>query len=189
MTVRRSLILLCLVPLSALLSACGDRGGKSTVADSEAFYVRAGQLTYQVQISRALNPYSTEDKGYLAGLPAGTTPPAADEEWFAVFVWAKNFSHHAHTTISTSSFDIVDTQGNTYYPVALDPSANPYAWTSMTLQPNDQEPALNSTAYFGPTQGQELLFKINDSAYSNRPLTLEMHASGQASPSTVSLDL
>ena len=44
-------------------------------------------------------------------------------------------------------------------------------------------------AYYGPTQGGELLFRINDSAYSNRPLTLEIHAAGQAQPSMISLDL
>jgi hypothetical protein len=42
---------------------------------------------------------------------------------------------------------------------------------------------------FGPTQGSELLFKINTSAYANRPLTLEIHAPGQTVPSAVTLDL
>ncbi|HEV3053635.1 MAG TPA: hypothetical protein VGX45_03195 [Solirubrobacteraceae bacterium] len=189
MRARRSLILASLLPLAVVLSACGARGGQSTVADTGAFYVRAGALTYQVQISRALNPYSVEDKGYLAGLPAGTPAPGPNEEWFGVFMWAQNFTQHAHVTVSPASFDIVDTQGNTYYPIQLNPSVNPYAWTSMILQPNDQEPVPNSTAAFGPTGGGELLFKINDTAYSNRPLTLQIRAPGQASPSTVSLDL
>jgi hypothetical protein len=184
---RRSLILICLLPLAAILSACGARGGISTIGDTEAFYVRAGQLTYQVQLSRELNPYSVEDKGYLQGLPPGTTPPKPDEEWFAVFLWAKNNSHHAQTT--TDSFDMVDTQGNTYYPLTLNASLNPYAWTTEKLPPNGTEPVPDSTASFGPTQGQELLFKINDSAYSNRPLLLQIHAAGQAQPSIVTLDL
>ncbi len=187
MRARRPLILLCVLPLAAILSACGARGGISTVGDSEAFYVRAGQLTYQVQISRELNPFSVEDKGYLQGLPAGTAPPTTDEEWFGVFLWAKNNTHHAQTT--TDSFDIVDTQGNIYYPLSLSASVNPYAWTSMTLQPGGTEPVPDSTAAFGPTQGQELLFKINVSAYSNRPLLLQIHAAGQPKPSTVTLDL
>jgi hypothetical protein len=172
------------------LSACGARGGKSTVGDSEAFYVRVGQLTYQVQISRVLNPYSAEDHEYLAGLPAGTPEDAGPSDaWFGVFVWAKNFTHHAHVTTPPTAFDIVDTQGNTYYPLPLNPSVNPYAWTSMTLQPQATEPPPDSTASFGPTQGAELLFKINDTAYANRPLTLYIHVPGQAQPSSVSLDL
>ena len=189
MRVRRSLILASLLPLAVVLSACGARGGQSTVADTGAFYVRAGALTYQVQVSRALNPYTVKDKGYLAGLPAGTTAPQPTQLWFGVFVWAQNFTHHAHVTLSPASFDIVDTQGNTYYPIQLNPGVNPYAWTSMTLQPNDTEPVPNSTAAFGPTGGGELLFKISNSAYSNRPLTLQIHAPGQATPSTVLLDL
>ncbi len=169
------------------LSACGARGGKSTTADLEGFYVRAGQITYQVQLSRQLNPYSTEDKTYLTGLPAGTTPPSKNEMWFAVFLWAKNQGDTPATT--TNSFDITDTQGTTYYPIPLNPSVNPYAWTAQLLQPLGTEPAPDSAASFGPTQGGELLFKMNDSAYSNRPLTLNIHAAGQSSPSTVTLDL
>jgi hypothetical protein len=60
------------------------------------------------------------------------------------------------------------------------------------LKPLGTEPAPDSTAYFGPTQGAELLFKLSDSAYSNRPVTLEIHppaGSNQDHPSTVSLDL
>ena len=34
-------------------------------------YVDAGPITYQLQISRQLNQYATEDSQYLAGLPAG----------------------------------------------------------------------------------------------------------------------
>jgi hypothetical protein len=71
----------------------------------------------------------------------------------------------------------------------VDANLNPYAWTAQTLQPLGTEPAPDTTASFGPTQGAELLFKLNISAYSNRPLTLEIHAAGQAKPAVVSLDL
>jgi hypothetical protein len=175
--------------LAASLSACGARGGQSTVADNEGFYVRAGQITYQVELSRQLNPYSVEDKGYLAGLPTGTTPPKSDEMWFAVFLWAKNQSKTSATTISPSSIDITDTQGQIYRPVSINPSVNPYVWTPQLLRPLGTEPAPDSPASFDATQGAELLFKINVSAYANRPLTLNLHAAGQPRPSTVTLDL
>ena len=185
MSARRLLILACSLPLALGVAACGHKEAHPTVADNEGFYVDAGPITYQVQLSRELNPYNVEDHGYLSGV--STTPPKPDEEWFAVFLWAKNQTNAVHVT--SDSFDIVDTQGNTYYPVAINSQVNPYAWTSMALKPNGTEPVPDSTAYFGPTQGGELLFKINTSAYSNRPLTLEIHAPGQANPSTVSLDL
>ncbi len=182
----RRLFLIGMLLLAAItLGACGHKQGDPTTADTEGPYVRAGQVTYQVQLSRQLNQYSTEDKGYLAGFSG--PPPTAAQEWFAVFLWAKNETHTNQTT--TDSFDIVDTQGNRYHPVALNPSLNPYAWTSQTLRPLGIEPPPDSTASFGPTQGGLVLFKLGDAIYSNRPLTLEIFAPGQAKPSTISLDL
>jgi hypothetical protein len=165
-------------------AACG-RIAHPTTADNEGVYVDAGPLSYQVQISRQLNPFNIEDKGYLSGVSAPA--PGKNEEWFAVFLWAKNETHSNYVT--STSFDIVDTQGTKYYPVSINSGINPYAWTAQTLKPLGTEPAPDSTAYFGPTQGGELLFKLNNSVYSNRPLTLEIFAPGQARPSSVSLDL
>jgi len=174
------------------LGACGNKQAHPHVAApggtaASGFYVDAGPITYQVQISRELSPYSVEDREYLAGLPAGTSPPTPDEEWFGVFLWAKNQTGSAQTT--TDTFDIVDTQGSKYYPIPLNPGVNPFAWTAQTLQPSGTEPAPDSPASFGPTQGGELLFKLNTTVYANRPLTLEIYAPGQAVPATVSLDL
>ncbi len=166
------------------LSACGEQS-HPTYADTEGFYVDAGPITYQVQISRQLNQYSTEDSGYLAGVT--DAKPAPDQAWFAVFLWAKNQTKHAAMT--SDSFDLVDTQGIKYHPIQINSQVNQLAWTPQTLQPGGTEPAPDSLASFGPTQGQELLFKINNSAYSNRPLALEIYAKGQSKPSRVSLDL
>jgi hypothetical protein len=166
------------------LSACGQIS-HPTSADNEGVYVDAGPVTYQVQLSRQLNPYATEDRAYLTGV--STSTPNASEEWFAVFLWAHNSTHSNQTT--SDSFDIVDTQGTKYYPVPIKSQLNPFAWTSQTLAPKAVEPTPGSVASFGPTQGKLLLFKLNDSIYSNRPLTLEIHAAGQSQPSTISLDL
>jgi hypothetical protein len=188
---RRFRILVGALATAAVLSACGARGSQSTVGDANntGFYVRGGQLTYQVQISRELNPYATEDRAYLAGVPAGTPAPGANELYFAVFMWAKNFTKSAHETVSANDFDIVDTQGNTYYPIALNPGLNQLAWTQTRLGPQASEPGIDSPASNDPAQGSELLFKLNDSIYANRPLTLEIHVPGQAEPSTISIDL
>lgn len=183
--VRRLLILTGAVLLTVALGACGNKQSHPTSADTEGPYVDAGPLSYQVQVSRYLNPFSTEDRGYLAGVTApGPTP---SQEWFAVFMWAKNETHSNQTT--SDSFDIVDSQGNRYYPVPLNPSLNPYAYSAQTLRPQGTEPITDSTASFGPTQGAELLFKLDTTVNSNRPLTLEIHAPGQSTPSSISLDL
>jgi len=165
-------------------TACGQIA-HPTSSDNEGVYVDAGPLTYQVQISRELNPFNIEDKEYLSGVTAPA--PAPDQEWFAVFLWAKNETHSDHVT--TNSFDIVDTIGKKYYPIPINAAINPYAWTATALKPLDIYPKPDSTAYFGPTQGGELLFKLNNSIYSNRPLTLEIYAAGQKHPTTVTLDL
>jgi hypothetical protein len=185
---RRYWILACVAAMALGLAACGwESHPESADANNNGGYVDAGPITYQLQVSRQLNPYATEDSQYLTGLPAGTPQPKPDEMWYGVFLQAKNQSDHTATT--TDSFDIKDTQGNIYHPIALNASENPYAWTSVPLAPSAVEPGQDTTASFGPTQGRLLLFKLPTQVYSNRPLTLQINAQGQESPSTISLDL
>ena len=49
-----------------------QQGGDRTSAETEGIYLDLGDLKYQVQISRCLNPADTEDSSYLRGLPAGS---------------------------------------------------------------------------------------------------------------------
>jgi hypothetical protein len=181
---RRPALAGCAAALVLGLGACGQLS-HPTNADSEGVYVDAGPITYQVQLSRQLNPFNVEDRVYLSGQDA--SPPSPSELWFAVFMWAENQS--SANAATTDTFDIVDTQGHKYYPIPLNPHVNPFAWTSEDLRPNGQQPTPGSIAFYGPAQGGELLFKLNNSIYSNRPLTLEIHAPGVAKPSSVSLDL
>src|SRR5205823_2164511 len=101
-------------------------------------YVDAGKMTYQLQISRELNQYSVEDSQYLKGLPAGTPEPKPNQIWYGVFLMAKNQTDQPVRV--TDRFDIVDTQGNVYTPINVDPSLNPYAWRPLDLLPSGTEP-------------------------------------------------
>jgi hypothetical protein len=187
-SVRRFWILFCALALAIGLAACGqEREPVST--ENDGVYIDAGPITYQLQVSRELNQYGTEDREYLIGLPSGDTATGltASQMWYGVFLWAKNQTDQAHP--STDRFVIVDTQGDRYYPVALDSSINQYAWTSQLLQPGATQPTPGSTAYYGPTQGGLLLFKLPTTVYANRPLTLLIYAPGQAQPSQIALDL
>ncbi|HEX8976183.1 MAG TPA: hypothetical protein VF781_06690 [Solirubrobacteraceae bacterium] len=186
---RRLWTAACAVTLAFGVAACGHKQAHPTLADANnnGGYVDAGPITYQLEISRVLNPYATEDSQYIRGLPAGTTAPTPDEQWYGVFLWAKNQTQQPHVT--TDNFAVVDTQGNTYYPVKLNPAVNPYAWTPQRLAPRQTEPGPDTTASSGPTQGQLLLFKIGNSAYANRPLTLEILGAGNQKLGTISLDL
>jgi hypothetical protein len=186
---RRFWIVACTLALAVGLAACGHKEAHPTVADANnnGGYVDAGPISYQLQVSRVLNQYGTEDSQYVKGLAPGTPPLTATQEWYGVFVWAKNQTSKPQTT--TSNFEIVDTQGNKYLPIKLNTAENPYSWTSQTLQPLAVEPGPDTTASFGPTQGGLLLFKINTSAYANRPLTLYILGSSNQRLASISLDL
>jgi hypothetical protein len=172
---RRLWIIVCALGVAIGLAACGQVA-QPTSALNNGVYVDAGPITYQLQISRELNPFAVEDKQYLIGLPSGSTGPTANQLWYGVFLWAKNQTDRAQPT--AGSFDIVDSNGDHFYPVKLNSELNGYAWTQQTLGPAGIEPGPNTTASFGPTQGGLLLFKLPTSVYSNRPLTLQIHAPG-----------
>jgi hypothetical protein len=177
------------VTLAIGIAACGHATSHPASADANnnGGYVVAGPVTYQLQISRVLNQYNNEDSQYVRGLPAGTTALTPDQQWYGVFLWAKNQTQQPQTT--TDNFVVVDTQGNKYYPIKLNTAENPYAWTSESLAPLQTEPKPDSTASFGPTQGGLVLFKISNSAYSNRPLTLWILGSSGQKEASISLDL
>jgi len=179
--------LVCVLGLTLGLAACGKTNTPPT-AENDGVYVTAGPVTYQLQISRELNQYDTEDRQYVAGLPSGMSSSLAPNQlWYGVFLWAKNQTKRSQTT--SDNFDIVDSAGDTYYPIKLNPALNPYAWTPESLPPGQTEPAPDTTASFGPTQGGLLLFKLNTSVYDNRPLTLQIKGPTGRVWASISLDL
>jgi hypothetical protein len=176
----------CALGLAFGVAACGQ------VADppsdlNNGVYVFVGPITYQLQVSRELNPYAIEDRQYLAGLPSGEGSLTPDQLWYGVFLWAKNQTHSPQTT--ASKFSIVDSSGDVYHPINLNAQLNGYAWTPQVLQPSGIQPAPNTTASFGPTGGALLLFKLPNSIYSNRPLTLNIYPPNGGAPGQISLDL
>jgi len=156
------------------------------LADGAEPYFWAGRVTYQVQVSRQLNPFDSYDVQYLSGVRRAQSI-RSDQLWFGVFLWAKNQSGHYVET--ADKFRIIDSAGNVYYPTPLNPNLNPYAWTRETLAPNDIQPVADSAASDSSPGGALILFKLNQSVYSNRPLTLQVYAQGSTTPSNISLDL
>ena len=183
---RRVWTLLCALGLALGLGACGQTGQPTSVLNN-GVYVTAGPVTYQLQVSRELNPYLTEDSQYVTGLPVGAGVLGANQLWYGVFLWAKNQTNHPELT--AHNFDIVDSGDHHYFPLRLNPQLNGYVWTQQSLPPSGQEPKLNTTASFGPTQGGLLLFKLPTTVYSNRPLTLEIFPPAGGKTADISLDL
>jgi hypothetical protein len=173
--------------LAVTAAGCKSKTHDEASAENNGVYVNAGPVTYQLQVSRALNQYATEDSQYLAGLPAGAASLGPNQLWYGVFLWAKNQQKVPEKT--ATNFVLIDTEGNHYYPVPLNRALNPYVWTSQTLNPGGIEPGPDTTASFGPTQGELLLFKLNTSVYDNRPLTLEILGPTRRVWGSISLDL
>lgn len=166
----RPLLCLLAIALSLGLSACAERGPQVDAKD-EGLYIDAGPLTYQVQISRELNPADIEDRSYFAGLPVGTTPTTPQQEWFGVWLQVKN--EGKQSAQSAKNFRIVDTLGHAFTPTQLSP-ANPFAYQPLTLDPGAFQPAANSAARLSATQGTLVLFKLDANVSQNRPLIFEI---------------
>jgi hypothetical protein len=174
---RASLLVLLLVPVLAL-SACSDdshtrvtTGTYAGESGQNAPYLNVGPLIYEVQLSRELNPYDTEDATYLTGLTPAQRKLAPGEEWFAVFMQVYNESSVPHP--ATTNISISDTQENVYTPItpAL---TNEFAYRGGLLAPKGRIPALDTTAANSPTQGALLLFKIKIVSLDNRPIEIKI---------------
>jgi len=187
---RTPLLALAALLAGLTLAACGSGSTDPTThGDSEGAYVQAGRLVYQVEMSRELNPFNVEDREYLAGLSSGAAKPTATEEWFGVWVRVQNPTGTVEPR--ATDFRIVDTLGNSYKPVAL-PASNPTAYQPGNVATKDGQPVYpnpNSVAGSGSINGSMLLFKLSTSAYSNRPLELQIVPPGGGTASTVTLDL
>jgi len=185
--VSRRLVTLMLVALAAVaLGACGNKEERTLHGDTEGIYIDVGDLKYQVQISRVLNPTDREDRDYLVDLPADQQL-AADENWFAVFMRVENDSDKPER--ATNGYSIKDTQGNVYKPIAMGPK-NVFAYREAVLQPKDILPLPGSPAASSTIQGSMLLFKIPVANFQNRPLELRIPPPRGGGPTgTVDLDV
>jgi hypothetical protein len=184
---RRSLTLLLVALAALVVGACGNKEARTLHADTEGVYVDVGALSYQVQISRLLNPANAEDHGYLIDLPAGQRLGPSDQ-WFGVFMRVENGSHAAQR--AADRYEIVDTQDNVYRPIQMGPK-NVFAYRAETIGANQTLPLPDSPSGQNSIQGALLLFKIPVANFENRPLELRISPpAGTSSPvGTVDLDI
>ena len=179
--------LVLLVFAAAALAGCGNKEAIITSAETEGVYVDVAGLTYQVQLSRYLNPFDPEDEQYLEGLPEGIDPVLpSDETWFGVWMRVKNYSGGPLTP--TTTFKIVDTEGNEFRPVPLDVASNPFVYEPIPLHHAQVLPTPDSAASSGPIQGSLILFRLKTGSLQNRPLKLKIEQGGSQS-AEIDLDL
>jgi hypothetical protein len=182
---RRWIALLTVAVCALAAAGCGDKQAVTLHGDTEGTYVDVGPLKYQVQISRLLNPYDPEDKGYLIDLPASQKLGPKDQ-WFAVFMLVQNNGDKPQR--SADRYVIRDTQGNEFRPVTMG-TKNVFAYRQGQQVPGegvlplpDSPPGQNSI------QGSMLLFKIPVADFENRPLELEI-SSSTVPNTTATIDL
>lgn len=176
MSSLRPLVALALAALAAGLSACGGEAQDSSISkgETEGVYVDVGELKYQVQISRELNPGAiSEDRTFLSGIGEFDRSIDADETWFAVFVRIEN--HHDRPLEPARRFVIEDTEGNEYSPIAL-AEDNPFHYVLDAVPGGSVRPDPDSVAAQTSIGGLELLFKLKRRSLDDRPLILKIHS-------------
>jgi hypothetical protein len=159
------------------LAACGDSHTKVTTgtyageSGKNAPYLDVGPLKYQVQLSRQLNPANSEDSAYLAGLTPAQRLLLPGQQWFGVFMQVYNTNSHPAQAVPTMI--VTDTQGNVYTPLITAPT-NLFSYRGGVVPANSRLPEPGSPAFWMPTQGSLLLYKIRTASLDNRPLTLRI---------------
>lgn len=176
---HRLAALLAAVLATAGLSACGnhpDKSARIVRAETEGLYLDVGKLKYQVQVSRALNPYDAQDKAYLVGLPEDERELASDAVWFAIFLRVQNETDREQ--LPSAAIEIVDTQEQIFEPIGFE-ADNIFAYRSTEPIPAGEVlPLENTPAYEIPARGALLLFKLKNSTLDNRPLELKIEGRG-----------
>jgi hypothetical protein len=162
---------IALVLLAAIaLSACGNKEDLDKLGRDEAvregLKVEMGGLTYNVFITRQLNPKDHEDRDYYRG---GEAEP--NNTLYGVFLQVCNDG--AKALPSASEFTVTDTLGRVFYPTEL-PDDNLFAYRAAPVEPKDCIPVKNSAASNGPIAGSLLLFNLPLESTENRPLELKI---------------
>src|SRR3954451_329992 len=114
-------ILACALVLAALpgLTACNDAQQGVDAPAREGLAIEMGGVTYNVFITRELNPKITPDSAYVAD----EAPPG--QALYGIFLRACNVSKDRRGT--ASDFTVHDNQNNSFQPESL-PEDNQFAY-------------------------------------------------------------
>jgi len=159
---RRFVALLTLGVLVLPFAGCGAEEAETDVPEGEP--LELGELAFDVQITRFLNPDAADDSQYLEGAP----PLADGEQYLAVFMEVANEGEEPN--VVPYPFKIVDTRGVVYYQAEAE---NPFTLVAGTpIPPGERVPGAETPAANGPIEGSALLFPLTQQANEDRPLKL-----------------
>jgi hypothetical protein len=171
MALRRLTLAACVLVAAAPLglAACGEDEPGVDEPAREGLALELDGVTYNVFITRQLNPRVAPDWAYV------TEEPPPGETLYGVFIQACNHSDEPHETVE--NFVVKDNQENEFEPEEL-PVDNAFAYSPRTLEPDECIPEAGSVAQLGPTAGSMLLFQFSLETTENRPLELVMEGEG-----------
>src|SRR4051812_2593892 len=170
----RSAAIACAVAVLAggAMTGCGKRELKT---GREGQGIRVGGVTYNVYITRQLNPHDAEDSTYTAGIRA----EQPGFYFYGVFLTACNENDSGGEGFPPRDITIKDNAGDRFVPLPL-PRTNPFAYGVKPLAKQSCVPPAGSIASSAPTAGALLIFKLPVRAAEDRPLELEIQGGGQS---------
>jgi hypothetical protein len=172
------------VIFALVLAALGVAGCGSDLAKEadEGVPIQLGDLKFNVQETRSLNPSQADDKEYLEGQQV---PPPHGKFYLGVFLTIQNTGDNPVRVPANAEMSVVDTTGAAYQAI---PSHTDFAAPlGSTLAPGGDIPAPGTAAANGPTQGALVLFLVDESLNENRPPKLEIEFQGETGDITLDL--
>src|SRR2546423_1739522 len=149
----RSAAIACVLALlgGGAMSGCGKRTLKP---GREGQGIKVDGVTYNVYITRQLNPHDAEDSAYTTGIRA----EQPGYYLYGVFLTACNENDTKNLKLTpTTNLTIRDTQGDRFTPLAL-PRTNVFAYRAKPLARKSCLPPAGTIAASGPTAGALLIF-------------------------------
>jgi hypothetical protein len=177
---KGALAALLLIALAVLgVAGCGNDLSKEA---DEGVPIQLGDLKFNVQETRFLNPSQPDDKQYLEGQQV---PPPHGKEYLGVFLTIHNTGDNPVRVPANADMSVVDTTGVAYTAI---PSHTDYAAPlGSTLPPGGDIPGPGTAAANGPTQGALILFLVDEAVSENRPLKLEIDFQGETGEITLDI--
>ncbi len=167
MQIRPIKILLAALAVLSLtaIAACGAEEEELDVIEGEP--LELGEMHYNVQITRFLNPNDVEDAAYLEGQPEAPL----GQQYLGTFIRVENEGDEA--ALVPTEIVVRDTRDNVYEPI--DVSGNQFALPlGFELAAGAGLPTPDSTAASGAIKGGMILFLVDEIVSENRPLELEI---------------
>jgi hypothetical protein len=165
----------------AVLGVAGCSNDLGKEAD-EGVPIQLGDLKFNVQETRFLNPSQSDDKEYLAGQQL---PTPAGKSYLGVFLTIENSGDDPVRIPTNADMTVVDTTGAAFESI---PSHTDFAAPlGSTLAPGADIPGPGTAAANGPTQGSIVLFLLDEGVSENSPLKLEIDSQGETGEITLDI--